>query len=335
MNAKILDCTLRDGSHINEGWFGKENIKNIIKDLVGSKVDIIELGFLKNGNYSEDQTFFNRVEEIYPYLESVNKNQEYSVMIRPDWYNINLLSESNGLINNIRFAFYYKDIELTKEYCKVAKDKGYNIFLNPVNIMSYNEEQLIEMLQVVNEVKPYCVTIVDTFGAMQINDLEFIYNKYEEILNKNIVIGLHLHENLSLTFALAQHFLNFKRKERKVIIDGSLLGMGRAPGNLCIEVILNYFNEMYSGKYELSFIYNCISNIIEPIKEKNKWGYSPEYFLTGMLKIHRSYAEYLINKKELSLNDIAFILKEIKSEKRKKIYDEKYIEKLYLDYKNV
>ena len=44
MNAKILDCTLRDGSHVNNGWFGKENIKNIIKDLVSSKVDIIELG---------------------------------------------------------------------------------------------------------------------------------------------------------------------------------------------------------------------------------------------------------------------------------------------------
>lgn len=332
MNCRILDCTLRDGSHVNEGWFGKDKIKQIIRDLVDSKVNIIELGFLKNGDFSEDQTFFSRMEEVYPYLEELNEGQEYSVMIRPDWYDISLLTKCNGLIKNIRFAFYYKDIELTKKYCRIAKEKGYNVFLNPVNIMSYNEKELIEMLHVVNEVKPFGVTIVDTFGAMHLDDLVHIYGKYEEILDNSITIGLHLHENLSLAFALAQKFLEIKSEERNVTVDGSLLGMGRIPGNLCVEIILNYFNEVYFTKYELAPIYNSISKIIEPIKMEKHWGYSPAYFMTGMLKVHRSYAEYLINR-NVSLNDISIILNKIKESNKKNKYDEAYIAELYSQYK--
>ena len=34
MKLEILDCTLRDGAHVNKGCFGKENIIQIVKDLV-------------------------------------------------------------------------------------------------------------------------------------------------------------------------------------------------------------------------------------------------------------------------------------------------------------
>lgn len=42
---RLLDCTLRDGGHLNEGIFGKEVIKNVIKKLAEANVDIIEAGF--------------------------------------------------------------------------------------------------------------------------------------------------------------------------------------------------------------------------------------------------------------------------------------------------
>ena len=56
---KILDCTLRDGIHVNKGNFGINNMKKIIKDLVKSKIDIIEIGFLQDkGPHSSDSAFY-------------------------------------------------------------------------------------------------------------------------------------------------------------------------------------------------------------------------------------------------------------------------------------
>ena len=43
---RLLDCTLRDGGHINQGRFGKMVIKAVIKELVTARIDIIEAGFL-------------------------------------------------------------------------------------------------------------------------------------------------------------------------------------------------------------------------------------------------------------------------------------------------
>lgn len=43
---RLLDCTLRDGGHLNEGIFGKEVIKNVIKKLAEANVDIIEAVFM-------------------------------------------------------------------------------------------------------------------------------------------------------------------------------------------------------------------------------------------------------------------------------------------------
>ena len=45
-HIRLLDCTLRDGGHINQGEFGEIAIKNVIKRLVEARTDIIEVGFL-------------------------------------------------------------------------------------------------------------------------------------------------------------------------------------------------------------------------------------------------------------------------------------------------
>ena len=60
-NIKLLDCTLRDGGYVNNFNFGEENINTIVNNLSTTNVDLIELGFLKNGNHSQDQSLFNYV----------------------------------------------------------------------------------------------------------------------------------------------------------------------------------------------------------------------------------------------------------------------------------
>jgi 4-hydroxy 2-oxovalerate aldolase len=332
MNIRLLDCTLRDGGHVNEGNFGRETIRSIINDLVDSNVDIIELGFLRDGSFTKEQALYNYIEEVYPLIPSNAGEQEFSLMIRPDWYDINKLSTCNGIIKNIRFAFYLKDIDLTEKYCLYAIEKGYRVFLNPVNIMGYSNDELYMLLERINQIDPFGVTIVDTFGALMKEDLIRIYNAYEEKLNKNITIGLHLHENMTLAFSLAQNFLEIKDKDREVVIDGSLLGMGRIPGNLCIEVIMDFMNGKFGSDYLLSPVIHAINDYIAPIKREIEWGYSPAYYFTAKLNMHRSYAEYLLKKKELSLQDIIRILELITDKHEKLFFDKKYAEEACAKY---
>ena len=40
--VKFLDCTLRDGGYVNNWKFGRETIRDMIRRLSSSGVDIIE-----------------------------------------------------------------------------------------------------------------------------------------------------------------------------------------------------------------------------------------------------------------------------------------------------
>ena len=73
-DIKILDCTLRDGGYINDWDFGFHTIRDIIKNLVNSQVDYVEVGFLRNCKYDRDKALFNNCAEIAPILPDKRDN---------------------------------------------------------------------------------------------------------------------------------------------------------------------------------------------------------------------------------------------------------------------
>ena len=328
-DTRLLDCTLRDGGHVNNAMFGKDNIQKIVETLVLSNTDIVELGFLKDGKYSEDESNYSTIEDVRKNIIKPKENQKYSVMIRPDWYDISQLTENDGAIEYIRFAFYLKDAELTENYCKIVKELGYKPILNPVNILGYTDEELETVILLIQKIHPYGATIVDTFGSMEIDSLKKIYELFENNLQEDIVLGLHLHENMTSAYLLAQYFLSIKKERRKVIIDGSLFGMGRIPGNLCIEELMSYMNEKQGKHYQLKPVLKCISECIEPIKEQIPWGYNPAYFFSGKYKVHRSYAEYYLRKEKLSLDQIYELMEKLKDDPHRLSYSEEYAKAIY------
>lgn len=326
VDIKLLDCTLRDGGYVNDFNFGKKNISTVANQLASAKMDIVELGFLKDGDHSIDQTLFNSPLEAEKY--AVDNGSEYCLMIRPDWYNIWDLTESKS-IQHIRFAFHKKDIDLTLHQAMVARDKGYKVYFNPVNVMSYSEEELKTILTELNRFAPEAIYIVDTFGSMLPNDLDRLFTIFDVVLDKSIGIGLHLHENLSISLALACMFIEkIKKTSRRAYIDSSVLGIGRIPGNLCTELIVNYLNREQE-KYNIQPIYELIESVITPIKKVNNWGYMPAYAITGFYKVHRSYAEYLLKKDGITLTGLDSILLEIKNSNRGLSFDKDYADFLY------
>ena len=58
-NIRLLDCTLRDGGYINDWNFGFHTTRDIIRKLVDSQVDYVEIGFLRNCTYDKDHSLYN------------------------------------------------------------------------------------------------------------------------------------------------------------------------------------------------------------------------------------------------------------------------------------
>ncbi len=331
-DIKLLDCTLRDGAHLNEGHFGRKIIEETIADLVEARVDIIEVGFFDNKEHDDDHTYFSSIAEVKRILPENKGVSKFSLMA--DFVNVDDIEPCDGTVEFFRLSFKRHRLDWALEAAKKLMEKGYKVYINPVNCNVYTDEQYLQVIKKVNELHPYGFSIVDTFGVMRKPALSHLYYLAENNLHPDIVIGIHLHENLGLAYSLAQHFLEIANPMRKISIDGSLLGMGRVPGNLCIEQIMDHLNLQYGKNYSTEPAYDAIDDFIAPIKKEIPWGYSLPYALSGKYGLHRTYAEFLLEKKRLKTKDIQRILRLIDKD-HIELFDEEYIERLYRQYVDV
>lgn len=308
MTIKVLDCTLRDGGYVNNWEFGSENIKQIITLLLSAGIDYIECGFLQDTDYNTDKTLFTDPKQL-------PTGQNLCLMIN---YPTELMPESSEVI--LRVAFKKKDLVGALEYCKNLKSKGFEIFINPMVTDSYTESELVSLIDTVNVIEPIAFTITDTLGEMTTADIEKLFNIIDSRLDKNISICFHSHNNIQMSFANAQKLIELC-KERDLIIDSSIFGMGRGAGNLCTELITKHL-----GQYNMADIIAVSRNYIMPIYEKHPWGCSAESYLGAINHCHPNYAKFLANK-NLSAEQMNKIFQSIPDDK-KTAFDKELIEKL-------
>ena len=333
-DIKLLDCTLRDGGYVNSWNWGFAAAKDIIASLTRAGTDIVEVGFLRNvDGYNPDVTVCNTIEELNRLLPAHTGSTMYSGMAMRSNYDIAKLSPYEGHgIEMLRITAHDYDIREGMDFARRIKELGYKVSINPINIMGYSDKDLLWIFEQVNEIHPWQFSIVDTFGSMRRRDLERIVSLVDHNLAPDIRVGLHLHENMALSFCLAQEFLD-KHLGRDTTVDGSLMGMGRIPGNLPIELIADYMNEYFGGHYNIDDLMDAIQDHIAPIKGNCAWGYTPAYFLSARFNLHRNYAEHYLGKGDLTNRDINHILAAIAPNK-KTVFDAAYADTLYTEYKN-
>lgn len=329
---ELLDCTLRDGGYINNWKWGADTAKKIIEYLVSAGIDTVETGFLRNTDvYSQDMTVCSRIEGLNYLLPEHQKGTKFSAMAMCSNYDIRNLSDYSGIgIEIIRVTAHENDIQEGIEFAKKIMQKGYKTSINPINIMGYSDDLLLKVLEKVNESHTYQFAIVDTFGSMKRRDLDRIISLADHNLSRDIRIAVHLHENMAQSFSLAQSFVD-RHLDRPVAVDGSLLGMGRIPGNLPTELIADYLNEYCGRNYDIDFLLDAIQDHISRIKGETRWGYDPAYFLSAKYNLHRNYAEYYLEKGDLIARDMNHLLSRFDPSKAS-VFDVDYAEQMYLDY---
>ncbi len=329
-NIKVLDCTLRDGGYINNWEFGQEKSKSIVNLLYSSNIDYIELGFLTKEKSYDNMTLFNNFidfKNIIP--ENIDKNKLFG-MITYGKFPINgVPEEKESPINGIRLIFKKSQTRDALEYCKCLKQKGYKLFINPTFIDQFSDLELIDIIHEINKIAPYGMSIVDSMGVLKERDLLRLYYLINHNLNKDIALCFHSHNNLQLSFSNAQCLMKVC-KDRELIIDSTVFGMGRGAGNLCTELLTQYINDNYNGNYDLIPILKIVDEQINPIFAKTPWGYSVPYYLAATNHCHPNYAKYLVDKQTVPVEIINHLLQTIPDEK-KSSYDSNLIKQIYLD----
>jgi len=329
---KVLDCTLRDGGYINNWNFGGKNIKRMLNLLRDAEVDIIECGFLSNKNkYNYNKSIFDTIERVVKFIPQNKRKAKYVCMVNYGEYMLEDIPQYDGTsVDGIRVAFHKKDVEGAINFCRRIAQKGYMLFIQPMVTINYSDMELLKLIEVFNEIKPYAFYIADSFGVMKKSDLLRMFYLIDKNLDSGINIGYHSHNNLQLAFSNAQALVEVNTKRTR-IIDSSVFGMGRGAGNLNSELFIQYLNDTIDVDYKVYPLLQMIDEILNKIYAVHYWGYSLPHYLSSTCNCHPNYASYLADKNTLTVKSISEILATITVEKKGGC-DKEYIEELYLNY---
>lgn len=338
-NVRVLDCTLRDGGRIINCAFPDQEIRQLSHRLANAKIDIVEIGFLRDYHdvtYTGDSTFFTDVDQMIPFIDKDKKNTMYVAFIDYGMFDFSSLKAYDGRsIDGIRFGFTKKNYAEHKDdilrCMSIIKEKGYKLFIQGVNSLNYSDLEILELVSMVNDVHPYSFGIVDTYGAMYMDDVDRIYGLIDNNMKKDICINFHSHNNYQLSFAFAQEVIKLSRGSRQIIIDGTLNGMGKVAGNLNTELLVDYLVRKLQYDYEVDDLFDMIDDYIYQYSLKHKWGFSTAALMAGIYKSHPNNIIYLTQKFRLDTKDIGKILSMIDPDKRQR-YDYDNIQKLYIEY---
>jgi len=335
-NVKLLDCTLRDGGYINDWNFGHDVLSGVFERLVLAGVDIIEVGFL------DQRRPFDINRSIMPDTESVEKI--YGSIDKKNAMIVGMIDFGTCSIENIQpCAESYLDgirvifkKHLRKEaiaFCRQLKDLEYKVFVQAVSITSYEHEELLDLVRLVNAFGPYAVSMVDTYGLLDQTLLMSIFKVLDEHMNPEIALGYHAHNNFQLGFSNSTEIFK-TQTTRQIFVDATLYGMGKSAGNTPIELITTYMNEHCEKSYDIYQLLEAIEAYIMNIYAKIPWGYTLFYYVSALNKCHPNYVSFLMEKRTLSIRSINEILVSIEPDK-KLMYDQKHLEKLYLEYQGL
>ncbi len=287
MSVQITDCTIRDGGYLFNKNSNPEFVKGIMKGLAEAGIDFVETGFLQT-NVTGDTLVYKNSVDARIYLPEDRKTTEFLGFCDNSRYSLDNLDACDGnSFKWLRISFAKHEIDEALEFCAGAMKKGYMVQFNPMDTISYTDDERALLINKVNKVRPASISIVDTFGAMDMLDLVHIFVQVDGLLDKGIKIGLHSHDNLGLSCALAERMIELAgNTQRDIIVDGSLFGMGRGAGNAKTELLANYLNKHCGKKYCIAKLLELIDKYITQLPRSIQWGYDLPMYVCGTRHAH-------------------------------------------------
>lgn len=336
MNSlKIVDVTLRDGGCVNNFNFGQTYMEKILAAQEASGVEIIEMGYIdeKNGSVSGRTQYINEAVISQCILKHKKPGVTYVAMIDYGKFDIDKLQPRTALgIDGIRMAFHKKNcLDMIPLGQKII-EKGYQFYIQPMITLRYTDAELLKLIELVNNKLPDAsgFYIVDSFGEMRPNDMSRMLNLVDYNLIPSMTLGFHSHNNLQLSYSNAMAMLQFSTT-RNLMLDCSIMGMGKGAGNLNTEIILEHLNLFYGKRYKIAPLLEVIDKVVNQLYNEFCWGYAPEYYLSSAHHCTPSYASYFYNRHMLPIEQVGELLS-ILDENKKLSFDQDYAEEVYRTY---
>lgn len=240
VDYRLIDSTLRDGSHAISHQYEAEEVIAIVRGLDAAGVQVIEIAHGDGLGGSSFNYGFSKVDEKELIARACDetKNSTIACLLLPGIGLADDLRDVKQLgVGMARIATHCTEADISEQHIKTAKELGMETIGFMMMAHMNSPEGLVEQALLMQSYGADAIYIADSAGAMTTEDVRRRVNALVSALE--VPVGVHAHNNLSM--AVANSIAAYE--EGASNLDGTSAGLGAGAGNCPTEILAAVSNK--------------------------------------------------------------------------------------------
>ncbi len=230
LDVRITDSSLRDGSHPKRHAFSPDEVARVVQALDQAGVPVIEVSHgdgLSGSSFAYGRSAVDERRLIATAVEHARSARIAALMLPGVAVKDDIASAADLGVRVIRIATHCTEADVSVQHFGLARELGLETVGFLMMAHSATPETLAGQARIMAEAGCQCVYVVDSAGAMILEDVSDRVAAVVDALGEVAQTGFHAHQNLSLAVANSVCAIRAGAGQ----IDGSTPGVGAGAGN--------------------------------------------------------------------------------------------------------